>query len=219
MAILLGIVQGLTEFLPVSSSGHLILFERLLGVSGDNLLFNIVVHVGTLCAVVVYYRKKLWEMAKKPFSKEVILLALSCLPTVIIYFLFKDFFNDSFKGAYLGISFLITAALLGFGQWAINRKSSNSVNVKTALVMGAFQGFAIIPGVSRSGSTLAAGLAMGADKQKVADFSFLMSLPIILGSLFLELIGGGFVGVNIWVLLAGFLSSFASGYIAIRFML
>lgn len=219
IAIVLGIVQGLTEFLPVSSSGHLLFLERIFGIEGDNLAFNIVVHLGTLFAVIVYYRKRIFEMAKKPFSKDVGLLALSCIPTVIIYFLFRDFFEDSFSGGALGFAFLVTAAFLVLTTIAMKKCSSEGVDSKTAIMMGVFQGFAILPGVSRSGSTITAGVVMGKDKEKVADFSFLMSAPIIVGSLILEIFGGGFAKVDILPLIIGFISSFICGYLAIKFML
>ena len=220
IAIILGLVQGLTEFLPVSSSGHLILLERLFGLEGDNLVFNIVVHMGTLFAVVVYYRKRLFEMVKKPFSKEVGLLALSCVPTVIIYFLFRDFFDNSFSGGGLCVTFFVTAIFLTIASIVMKKyKTHKDIDYKTTLIMGAFQGFAILPGVSRSGSTLTAGLVSGGDKEKVADFSFLMSLPIILGSLVLEIFEGGFVSIALLPLVFGFVTSFVSGYLAIKFML
>lgn len=220
VAIVLGVVQGLTEFLPVSSSGHLIFFEKIFGLEGNNLAFNIVVHLGTLFAVIVFYRKKLFEMIKRPFSKEVGILALSCMPTIVIYFLFKDFFDNSLSGGGLCLSFFVTAIFLTIATIVMKKyKSSKNIDLKTALVMGAFQGFAIIPGISRSGSTLTAGLVMGAEKEKVADFSFLMSIPIIVGSLVLEIIEGGFASVQILPLIVGFVTSFICGYIAIKFML
>lgn len=218
VAIVLGIVQGVTEFLPVSSSGHLILFEKLFGLSGDNLAFNIVVHFGTLFAVVICYRQRLFEMLKKPLSKPVMLLALSCVPTVVIYELFRDFFSEAFSGVYLGICFFVTAVFLSIGDF-FKDKTKGEIDYKSALVMGAFQGFAILPGVSRSGSTLVAGLVSGADKEKVADFSFLMSLPVIVGSLILEIFSGGFESIEFLPLLFGFVFSFISGYVAIKFML
>lgn len=220
VAIILGIVQGITEFLPVSSSGHLIFFERLFGVNGDNLLFNIIVHLGTLFAVVIFYRKRIFEMIKNPFSKEVGLICFASVPTIIIYFLFKDFFDNSLGGGFLSVSFFITAIFLTIATFVMKKyKSQKSIDFKAALVMGVFQGFAIIPGVSRSGSTLTAGLVSGADKEKVADFSFLMSIPIILGSLVLEILNGGFESVSILPLVFGFAMSFVCGYLAIKFML
>ncbi len=219
VAIILGVVQGLTEFLPVSSSGHLVLLQKVFGLEGDNMLFNIVMHLGSLMAVIICYRKKLWAMVKQPFSPAVINLVVATIPTVIIFFLFRDFFEESFNGGYLAFCFIITAIFLVLCDWAGKSKSTKPIDKMTAVVMGLFQGFAIIPGVSRSGSTLTGGLCMGADREKVADFSFLMSIPIILGSLVLELIEGGFVGVNVLPLIVGFVFSFLSGLFAIKFML
>ncbi len=219
VAIILGVVQGLTEFLPVSSSGHLILFERLFGLNGDNLAFNIVVHLGTLFSVVIFYRKKLWGMVKKPLNKNNILLIVATIPTVVIFFLFRDFFEESFNGAYLAVAFFVTAIMLTVAEIVSQKSLAKNMDYKSALIMGAFQGLAILPGVSRSGSTLSSGLVCGVKKQEVADFSFLMSLPIILGSLVLEIVGGGFEGVGVISLILGFITSFVCGYIAIKFML
>ena len=219
IAIILGIIQGLTEFLPVSSSGHLLLFEKLFGIEGDNLAFNIVAHMGTLLAVIICYRKKLVSMIKKPFSKPVYLLVVASVPTVIIYFAFKSFFERAFVGEFIGICFFVTAIFLIISTVALKNNGKEELSYKTAFIMGTFQGFAILPGISRSGTTLTAGLIAGADKESVADFSFLMSLPIIVGSLVLEIFSGGFVSVDIFPLIAGFISSFICGYLAIKFML
>lgn len=219
IAIILGIVQGLTEFLPVSSSGHLVLFEKLFGISEGNLAFNIVVHLGSLLAVIICYRKTLFDMVKKPFDKKTYLLIAATIPTVVIFFLFRDFFEDSFSGAYLGVCFLVTSVMLVFCSIFMRGGSSQKIDYKTAIVMGLFQGFAIVPGVSRSGSTLTGGLCMGADRKEVADFSFLMSIPVILGSLVLEIVSGGFADAQILPLVFGFVFSFLSGLLSIKFML
>jgi len=111
-AIFLGLVQGFTEFLPVSSSGHLVLFQRILGISGDMLLFDIVLHLGTLLAVLVVFRKDIWECIKKPFGKTSLSLIVATIPSIIIALLFGDFIEKTFSGNYLGFGFLITAGLL-----------------------------------------------------------------------------------------------------------
>lgn len=218
IAIILGIIQGLTEFLPVSSSGHLVLAEKLFGLDGDNLSFNIIVHLGSLLAVIIIYRKKLLTMIKQPLSKDTLMLGCATIPTVIIFLLFKDFFESSFSGKYLAICFFVTAIMLMISSYMM-KKSSSQLSYKTVITMGIFQGLAIIPGISRSGSTLTGGLCMRTKREEVADFSFLMSIPVILGSLVLEIFDGGFVGAQALPLIFGFIFSFLSGFLSIKFML
>ena len=115
-ALLLGLIQGLCEFLPVSSSGHLVLFQNILGINEGALFFDTMLHVGTLAAVVAVYYKRLWELIKKPFQKKVYLLVLSTLVTAVIAFLFKDTFDSAFEGKFLGIGFLLTAVILTLNE-------------------------------------------------------------------------------------------------------
>ena len=222
VAIILGIVQGLTEFLPISSSGHLVLLERIFGIKSNLIFLNVVLHLGTLLAVVIYYRKRLWEYIKHPFCKEVRYLIIATIPTVIIFLLFRTFIEDSFGGDYLVMGFLVTAVVLIICNWIMSRKTTfNRFDYKTAIMMGVFQGLAIMPGVSRSGSTITSGVVMGCNKKEVADFSFLMSIPVILASLVFELfkLDGGSLGIGALPLICGFVFAFVFGLVAIKCML
>lgn len=220
LIILLGIVQGLTEFLPVSSSGHLVLLEKVFNIQGDLVLLNIFLHLGTLLAVLVYYRREVWNLIKHPLSKEVLHLGVATVPTVLMVILFKDLVDKAIGGNYLVVGFMITAFLLVLVS--LTYKKTGNINYKTAIVMGIAQGIAVVPGISRSGSTLAAGLLCGKDKEECANFSFLMSIPIILASLVYELIGlggGAIVGVPWWQVIIGMVFAFLFGLIAIKVML
>ncbi len=221
VAVVLGVVQGLTEFLPVSSSGHLVLLEKIFGINSNLIFLNVFLHLGTLCAVVVYYRKRLLWYIKHPLCHEVKCLAVATVPTVIIFLLFKNFFENSFDGSYLVFGFLTTAVFLVICHFVGNRQGGKQLDYKTAFTMGVFQGVAIMPGISRSGSTISSGVVSGGDKKSVADFSFLMSLPIILASLVLELfkIKTTTFDLPILSLIIGFLCAFVFGLIAIKFML
>ena len=222
VAIILGIVQGLTEFLPVSSSGHLVLFQKIFGVNIDCLFFDIVVHLGTLLAVVIVYHKSIWEIIKHPFSEKAQKLVLATLPTVIIAVLFKDIFKNSFDGDFLFVGFLVTAIIMFIAHYSCkNNYQYKSLTRSGAAIMGVFQGIAIFPGVSRSGSTITSALVQGVRRNESAEFSFLMSIPAILGSLVFELFDAGAATLNVpfSTLLAGFVFSAVSGYLAIRFML
>lgn len=218
-AIILGLVQGATEFLPVSSSGHLILMGQIMGLNEVSVGFELVCHLGTLLAIILVMNKDIFELVKHPLSREMRLIAVATVPTVIIVFAFQGFFRNAFGGEFLIYSFLITAILLmvaGFAPKKVNRK----MTYVDALVIGAAQGIAAVPGISRSGATIAAGSLMGNNRASSARFSFLISIPIIIGSSIVELATNGVgSGVGIWEMLLGFAASFASGLFSIKFML
>jgi undecaprenyl-diphosphatase len=219
IAILLGLVQGLTEFLPVSSSGHLILFQHFLGIDGDMMLFNIILHIATLTAVVVVFRKKIWSLVKQPFCKTNLALLLATVITCAMVFVFKDLIDRSFTHRILPITFLITATLL-FATTLL-AKGAREVGYKTSALAGFIQGIAVIPGISRSGSTIAACLSTGTKREAAAEFSFLMSIPIIVASFVYELISGGGVVLNVSpiALICAFVAALVSGVLAIKIML
>lgn len=221
IAIALGIIQGLTEFLPVSSSGHLILFQRIFGVEVDCILFDIVLHLGTLVAVIVAYRKSVWEILTHPFCEKSQKLVFATIPTVIIALLFKDFFKGAFDGSLLFLGFFVTAIIMFFASYVCKHNYQyKSLTHGGAILMGIFQGFAILPGVSRSGSTITSAMVLGVRRSESAEFSFLMSIPAILGSLVFELFDVGLANINMSVLslVAGFAFSAVFGYLAIKFM-
>lgn len=232
--ILLGIVQGLSEFLPISSSGHLVLLQKVLNMPETGLLLEILLHVGTLAAVLAVFWRDWLEMLRHLFtSKPVRLLIVATLPAVVATLLFSDLLEAAFGGWFLGVSFLITAALLTASDALARRAAPKGRHTRAevedmrytqALAMGAMQAFAIVPGISRSGSTIVGGLAAGVTKQTAAKFSFLMSAVATVGSLvfklkdLLEAGGAAFEGGWTAAVL-GMAAAAVSGYLAIRWML
>lgn len=221
--IFLGIVQGLTEFLPVSSSGHLVFFQKLLGLNGDFLLFNLILHMATLLAVIIVFRKTIWEIIKNPLGKKGRLIIISCIPTLILALLFKDLLQNP-SGVLLGCLFLVTAVILLISQFIAKKRMLGSpIGYKHAIIMGFAQGIACFPGISRSGATIASGLISGADKNEVAEFSFLISAPVIFGGFVIELISvlkdDVAITFSAFPTILGFACAFIVGILAIKFML
>lgn len=222
IALILGIVQGLTEFLPVSSSGHLVLLQRIFGIENNVILFDIVLHLGTLVAVIIIYRKSILELIKNPFSKKMKLLVLGTIPTLVIALLFKDFFEGAFSGNLLFVGFLATSILLLIANYYDKKNTNNkTMDYKYISVMGIFQGLAILPGLSRSGSTVTSSLILGVKKEQALEYSFLLSIPIILASLLYEVIFSpiSFEMIEIFPMIIGFLASTIFGIISIKFMI
>lgn len=187
--ILLALVQGVTEFFPVSSSGHLLVFQKLLNFTTLPLVYDIFFHLGTLLAVVVYFARDLKPLALRFYEKEnfrmLLLLATASLPTALIGFAGKNFFEKLFENtAYLGFCFLFTAGVLLASRFL---RLKNVAIFPAAFIIGVCQGIAIVPGVSRSGMTIAAGLLLGLGFEFSFRFSFLLSIPAILGATLLEL--------------------------------
>ncbi len=222
IAIILGCVQGFTEFLPISSSGHLVLLQQIFHIENNVILFDVVLHLGTLIAVIIIYRKTIWELIKNPFSEKMFLLITGTIPTLIIALLFKDFFESSFNGSSLIFGFLVTAVFMLICQYVSKKYYlTKQVNYKTSIIVGLFQGFAILPGISRSGSTITSCLVCGVNRKDSAEFSFLLSIPIILASAVYEClkIPSAPVTIGFLPLLLGFVFSFITGLISIKFML
>ena len=230
---IMGIIQGLTEFLPVSSSGHLLLGEKLLGLLGfqakDALSLAVMLHMGTLVAVAVIFWRDWLEMLKHPIKNPTLrLLFVASLPALVLVVLLGDWIDGLFTGWFLGTSFLITALFLVFiervsGENAPRRARADTVTMPTALTMGVFQGIALLPGVSRSGSTLLGGVLSGLSRRTAAKFSFMMSAPAILGSFVMEgkdaVEAGGLTSLLSPEILFGALFAAISGWLAIRYML
>lgn len=196
-ALVLGLTQGLTEFLPVSSSGHLTFLQRVLGINigGAELFFNIILHLGTLVAVCIIFWKDILDLFKKPF-KTLLYLVVATIPAGIAGLLLDDIIEEhlmggKFVGVVLAVFFSFTAAVLFATEtFAKRRKKELPLCWRTTLPMGFAQAVAILPGVSRSGSTIAAGTFAGGTAEDTAKFSFLMSIPVILGSFCVELLKG-----------------------------
>jgi len=223
-ALILGILQGLTEFLPISSSGHLLLFENLLGIKNGDMFFNVLLHLASLLAVVIFFWKDVVELIKKPFSDKMKILFISTIPTIVIAIIIKYSFNDYELNAFLGFGFLISAILLLI-TYCLNRKENFiniEVNKKKGFIIGLVQGIAVLPGISRSGSTICAGLLQGVKREECAKFSFLLSIPVILGATILETYEGikiGFYNINVLSCIIGFLASFVVALFSIKLML
>ena len=230
-AILLGIVQGITEFLPVSSSGHLQIAKELLGVElEENLTFDVALHAGTVLSTIVVLWSEIQRLLRGLFSRRfneeqayVLKLLLSMIPIGIVGFLLKDQLNAMLESpgilAIVGAMLLLTAALLAFAYYAKPRQKE-TISYRDAFIIGLAQACAAMPGLSRSGSTIATGLLLGNKKTAVAQFSFLMVLIPILGETFLQAVSGELpAGVDGGVLAAGFIASFITGCLACKFML
>ena len=225
-AMVLGLIQGLTEFLPVSSSGHLVLIQNIMGVdsgSGYYLFFDTMLHLGTLAAVIYVLRKDIMNILRHPLGMLMRLLVVATVPSVIIALLFSDFLEHTFGGSYLGGAFIITGLLLVFAEMFSrpNRKFS-AATYKDALFMGVAQGIALLPGVSRSGATISGGLLSGLNRDVAARFSFLMSIPAIIGSVVFQakdILDTGIGSVHWTPIIIGTLVAAISGLFAIKFML
>lgn len=216
--VLIGFIQGLTEFLPISSSGHVVLFGSLFEL--DNLLLlSVVAHVGTLFAVIFCYRKRLIELVKKSFNKTNINLLIATIPTVVIVLLFNHFIEDNFSTKTLIWGFLLSAVLLIIADF--KKDSYRPVNKRSALYMGLAQGMALLPGISRSGSTLVCGLLVGVEKNEALDFSFQMSIPIIIASAVYESIKLFTMQLTVnWLgIFIVMITSFIFGILSIKLML
>ena len=219
-AIILGLVQGLAEFLPISSSGHLVLVRELLGIQGEYLLFDVMVHVGTLFAIFIVFFKDILALFKPPF-KTIGLIALASIPAVIVGLFLDDQIESLFSsGKYLCFFFLFTAVIMLLTEFLAKRTTeSKPLGVKTAIAMGLMQGVAVFPGISRSGSTIFGGTVAKGDRAEIAKFSFFMSVPVILGSAVLQIFKADFAVIEWGNILIGMATSFISGLLAIKLMM
>ena len=224
-AIILGLIQGMTEFIPVSSSGHLLLAGEALQ-TGDNLLFDVLLHVGTLAAIIVYFRRDLWQLLKNvasdtPSGKLARLILLATLPAAVIGFLFSDFIDEQLRSPLVVAASL---AIVGFLMLIADQLTPRSKDIpytrRNTMQVGLAQALALIPGVSRSGITITTGLFSGFSRRQAARFSFLLAVPIIAGSAFgVVLSGGEGNSVGYGAIAVAVLVSFASGLLAIRILL
>jgi undecaprenyl-diphosphatase len=229
-ALILGLLQGLTEFLPVSSSGHLEIGHAVLGVkTGNNLLFAVTVHVATVLSTLVVFRKDIFNLITDLFAfqwnastRYVSILLFSAIPVLVLGLFFAEQIEQFFTGnlVLVGSMLLITAGLLALAHFAKEREMQ--ITWGKAFVIGIAQALAVMPGISRSGATIATGLLLGTKKDEVARFSFLMVLVPILGAAFLDVIGGEFSRestIGILPLVVGFLAAFFSGLLACSLMI
>lgn len=226
-AFILGLVQGLAEFLPISSSGHLVLFQRLFGLDEGVITFDIALHFATLIPVIIVLRKEILEILKKPFGKLPLLILTAIIPTFIMGVFFKDMFDKLVvSGRSLGLGFIFTGLVLMYAESVKNRnKGIEKTKYTDALFIGIAQGIAILPAVSRSGLTIAGGLFRGLNKEFAMKISFLISVPVILGAatkdaydIFKDGNMAG-LGIDLLPLIIGMVTAGIAGYAAIKFML
>ena len=228
-AIILGAVQGLTEFLPVSSSGHLQIAKALLGVHIDeNITFDVMLHAATVLSTVVVMwrevRRLLCGLFSRRFNEEqayVLKVIVSMIPAGVVGVLFADRIEELFSSlTFVGAMLLVTAALLAFAYYARPRQK-DAVSFRDAFIIGCAQAAATMPGLSRSGSTIATGLLLGNRKETVAEFSFIMVIPVILGKMLLDIMSGEMAAISVGAapLAAGFVAAFVTGAFACKFMI
>lgn len=239
-AILLGLLQGITEFLPVSSSGHLVLGRALFASNLEpGITFEIVVHFGSFCSIVVYFRKVIWEILSDLFksfspsglrSKRFLtdsntrlsyIILISMIPAGIVGITMKDYVEDLFLNPlFVSCMLLITGVLLFSTKFITN--TDKDVDVQRGILIGVAQSLAILPGISRAGATISVSLFSGMSRSKAANFSFLMVLPVLAGAMLLELVEISETGIQtteVISLAAGFLTSFVSGYFALKYLI
>jgi len=226
-AIVLGFVQGLTEFLPISSSGHLVLVGELLGLRDPGVLFVIAVHVGTLLSVLIYFRAQLWQLLRgvlgRPMRQHhwtVVYLGIATIPAVVLYLLTGDFFETVTENENLAAVMLcVTGGILFLPDLArrlFPGRTLTEVNLPRSLAMGLGQAFALFPGISRSGATIASGMVTGVDPSKAAEFSFMMAIPVIAGGALFKVFDVESVPVSeLTPCLIGAVVAFLSGLFAI----
>ena len=233
----LGFIQGFTEFVPISSSGHLVLLRMVFGIDEPPMFFDVMLHVGTLLAVFSVFYRDIWNILRKPFQPLTGFLVLGTIPTVIMALVFRGTLEEAFStGHFLGISFLLTSAFLCVSELLLRRKEKEPASTgetdwramtwKKSLIVGVFQALAIVPGLSRSGATITGALSCKLGRNTAARFSFLLSIPAILGALVLHLPemlfdGNSEISVNIGAgaVIVGTLTAAVVGFFAIRFML
>jgi undecaprenyl-diphosphatase len=228
---ILGVLQGVTEFLPVSSSGHLVLFQQFLPVYGDAIWFDVVLHVGTLIPILWFYRRDLIEIlrdvssgknawASRPGTRLLGLLVVASIPTAFIGLVFQDVFESLFSNSgSLAFTFALTGCVLFLsGRFDQSERLGKPIQWQQALLLGFVQGCAIAPGISRSGVTISAALILGVSRDEAAKFSFLMSVPAILGAVILkggEVESAALFGAPIFV---GAFSALIAGYLALSLL-
>lgn len=224
-AAVLGIVQGLTEFLPISSSGHLVLVPSLLGWEQQSLAFDTFLHMGTVSALIIYFFKDLIKIAKD--LKLITLLIVGSIPAGILGFLFEDAFEQVFRSSSSVVIFLLAGSFLMFiAEWRYKKVWYNErigeiekISKKKSFLIGVFQSLALFPGFSRSGATISSGMLFGLTRENAARFSFLLSIPIIVGASVYKVLSSYSELSFDAVLFTGYLSSFLVGMAAISFLL
>lgn len=239
-ALFLGILQGITEFLPISSSGHLVLGEAVLGLDVEALKsFDVAVHMGTLVAIIIYFRKdfvglimgflSLIHVVKsrpkhEEYHKLILFIVIGSVPAVLVGLLFGDAIDYWFRNTlYVGLFMIIVAELFIIAEGKLKKfKNETKLKLGHAIIIGCFQALALIPGISRSGSTIAAGIFQGISREKAARFSFLLAMPVIFGAGMLTMVKemrGGEMTVELMPIIVGFIASVIAGFASVYFLM
>ena len=223
-AILLGFIQGITEFLPISSSGHLVIGSHFLGITNNDILFEVFVHLGTLVAILYFYRFDILNILKGIKNQEkqslqyTFSIIIATIPAVLIGLLFNDLIKNMYDIYWVSIFLSITGLILMVSKFSKN--NSISLNYSYALIIGLFQAVAILPGISRSGMTIGIALLLGFSKKDASKFSFFIAIPIIFGAVLLELIKvENIFSLDLANLLIGFIAAGISGYLSINWLI
>ena len=224
-ALILGIIQGLTEFLPISSSGHLVLAEHLIGLDTPGILLEVVLHMGTLMAILIYYYDDIKQLLQSVLKDNnsariyVIYLILSTIPVVCVGLLFKNIIETTFTVSTVKWMLMITGLVVG-STYFFQGRSKKELALVTVLCIGFAQVFALLPGISRSGFTISVALIMGIQRDKAAKFAFLMAIPVLLGAGLLQFFTiDSQANISLFPLIIGFISSAFTGYMVINWLL
>lgn len=227
-SIILGLIQGLTEFLPISSSGHLVIGKHLLGLSAPGAIIEIILHFGTFFSIIIYYRKYLLNLILDAFSnnsgesrKIIGLILVSIIPAGVIGILFDDYIEKLFSNLYLvGINLIITGIILFSTRFTHEKKAKSSLTITKVIIIGIAQAIAILPGISRSGITISTALFLGINEKEAARFSFLMALPVLFGASILKIKDALVFSEDIstYNIFIGFMLSLITGYICLSIL-
>lgn len=229
-AVLLGVVQGVTEFLPISSSGHLIIARAIFGFSGEGgLAFDAVLQLATALAILVYYAKDLWGLCtgfirkEESALKEVFFLGIATIPAVLLGLFLESYMESAFRStALVAGTLLMGAGVMAFGEWWMKRQAHAELSARGAIGIGLFQSLALIPGMSRSGMTIAGGLIMGLTREAATRFAFLLGIPILVGSggkKLIDILDGVEGSVALAPLFWGSITAFVVGLVVIHYLL
>jgi undecaprenyl-diphosphatase len=223
--IILGVIQGLTEFLPISSSGHLVLAQHLMGIVNEGLLLEIILHMGTLCAILIYYYNDIKELflfaiINKGGSRAYIIqLIIATIPALFVGLLFQNSIEATYTVSLVKYMLIITGMMVG-STYFFQKNICKEMMIITAFSIGIAQAFALLPGISRSGITISMALILGIQRDKAAKFAFFMAIPVLLGAGILQLFTIDFQhSLSFMLLLVGFLSSLVTGYFVINWLL
>ena len=224
-ALLLGLVQGITEFLPISSSGHLVLSQHLLNIKESGILIEVALHFGTLIAIIIYYYNNLVDLSKdfvynRQNSRSYILkIVIATLPAIVVGLFLQDIIEEYFTINVIKITFLLTGIILMSTLFYSNNKNSN-ISIKKAIIIGLMQALAILPGISRSGITISIAMLLGIKKEESARFSFYLAIPILSGAVLLQIYKiNNMISINYFPLIIGIISSALTGYMVIGWLL